>query len=287
MNINWYPGHMKKTMESIQKNLSMVDIVFELIDARIPYSSQNPVIDEILKDKTRLILLNKMDLASIEGNQMWSKYLSEKKLSYIFIDSLKGSGINDLIKLAHFKTADKRESYKKRGVINKPIRAMILGIPNVGKSTLINTLSGRRGAKTGNKPGITKSNQWIKLKGEMELLDTPGILWSKFGDPQVGLNLAFIGSIRDEILDTETLALSLIERLLEIKPVLLEKRYDISIKDKNPLDTMIEIGKRRGCIVKGGEIDYTKTSDIILDEFRKGIIGRYTLELPINNDNNG
>jgi len=286
MNINWYPGHMKKTKESIEKHLSMVDLVFELIDARIPYSSQNPIIDEILKDKLRIIILNKKDLASDYANKLWSDYFQKEGLDYVFLDSLSGSGISDLIKMAHDKTSEKRKTYKKRGVINRPIRAMILGIPNVGKSTLINTLSGRKGTRTGNKPGITKSNQWIKIRGELELLDTPGILWPKFEDPDVGLNLAYIGSIRDEILDTETLALKLIEKLVKINPNLLENRYNISTQAKGHLDIMIEIGKKRGCIIKGGEVDFTKTADIILDEFRKGIIGRYTLELPVKSDIN-
>ncbi|MBC8590491.1 ribosome biogenesis GTPase YlqF [Wansuia hejianensis] len=281
MNINWYPGHMKKTREAIEKNLSLVDLVIELIDARIPYSSQNPLIDSIVKNKPRIVVLNKSDLANYESNRRWQDYFSVKGLPTVLLNSVNGKGIDQLMKLANIVTEEKRKSYEKRGVINKPIRAMIIGIPNVGKSTLINTLAGRKGAKTGNKPGVTKSNQWIKTKVNLELLDTPGILWPKFEDKNVGLNLAFTGSIKDEILDIETLALNLIEKLIKIAPESLEKRYKIGINNDTPLDTMIKIGEKRGCIIKGGEVDYTKVANIVLDEFRKGIIGNITLELPV------
>lgn len=280
MNINWYPGHMKKTRESIQKSLPMVDVVFELIDSRIPSSSQNPVIDSILGDKPRIIILNKSDLASNQGNKLWQDYFMSKGIRSVLLDSLSGKGIDRLLELSYEATDIKRKAYEKRGVINRPTRAMILGIPNVGKSTLINTLSGRKGAKTGNKPGITKTNQWIKTKGNLELLDTPGILWPKFEDQEVGLNLAFTGAIKDEILDIETLCLKLIERLANYFPNLLNSRYNIEIEGKTYLDVMEEIGRRRGCIIKGGEIDYTKVSHIVLDEFRKGIIGAISLEFP-------
>lgn len=280
MNINWYPGHMKKTKESLSKNLSMVDIVYELLDARIPISSQNPIVDDIVKDKPRIKILNKSDLSNGRSNKLWKDYYEKKGISTIFMNSVSGKGIDELIALSLEKTKVKRESYLKKGVQNKPIRVMILGIPNVGKSTLINSLAGRKGAKIGNKPGITKMNQWIKTKGGLELLDTPGILWPKFEDKKVGLNLAFIGSIKDEILDIETLALKLIEKLLGFAPENLEKRYGISTENKSPLEIMEEIGFKRGCIIKGGEIDYTKVSTILLDEFRKGKIGNITLELP-------
>ncbi|OLS01743.1 ribosome biogenesis GTPase YlqF [Tissierella creatinophila] len=280
MNINWYPGHMKKTKESLEKNLSMVDIVYELLDARIPFSSQNPIIDDIIKNKPRITILNKSDLANSRDNKLWKEHFEKQDISTIFMNSLLGKGIDELIKLSLEKTNDKRERYIAKGVQNKPIRVMILGIPNVGKSTLINSLSGRKGAKIGNKPGITKMNQWIKTKGGLELLDTPGILWPKFEDKKVGLNLAFIGSIKDEILDIETLALNLIEILMKTYPTNLEKRYNIGIGNKSPLEVMEEIGSKRGCKIRGGEIDYTKVSTIVLDEFRKGTIGNITLELP-------
>lgn len=271
---------MKKTRESIQKSLTMVDIVFELIDARIPASSRNPVIDSIVGEKPRIVILNKSDLASSSGNKLWQEYFLENSISSVCLEALSGKGIDKLLQLSFDITDEKRKAYEKRGVINRPTRAMILGIPNVGKSTLINSLAGRKGAKTGNRPGVTKSNQWIKTKGTLELLDTPGILWPKFEDPEVGLNLAFTGAIKDEILDIETLALKLIERLANYFPNLLNNRYNIEIEGKSYLDIMEEIGKKRGCIIKGGEIDYTKVSNIILDEFRKGVIGNITLEFP-------
>ena len=280
MNINWYPGHMKKTREAIQKNLPLVDVVFELLDARIPYSSQNPVIDSIVKDKPRIIILNKSDLANDKSNSLWQNHYRDSDVPSILFNSLSGKGVENILKLASEVLKDKRKSYEDRGVINRPIRAMILGIPNVGKSTLINTLSGRKGTRTGNKPGITKVNQWIKIKGSLELLDTPGILWPKFEEEVVGLNLAFTGAIKDEILDTETLALKLIEVLMNIAPESLMKRYNIELQNATPLEIMESIANRRGCILKRGEFDYTKTSNIVLDEFRKGVIANITLELP-------
>ncbi len=280
MNINWYPGHMKKTRESIEKSLTLVDIVFELIDARIPISSRNPIIDNILGNKPRIVILNKSDLASEEGNKLWEEYFFKKGLKVVCIDALSGNGIDRLIRLSNQLYEEKKQNYEKRGVIRRPIRAMILGIPNVGKSTLINTLAKKKSAKTGNKPGITKSNQWIKTKSNLELLDTPGILWPKFEDKQVGLNLAFTGAIKDEILDRETLALKLIETLAKNFPNLLKSRYNVEIIDKTYLEIMEEIGRKRGALVKGGEIDYSKVSNIVLDEFRKGVIGRITLEYP-------
>ncbi len=280
MNINWYPGHMKKTRESIEKNLKMVDIVYELIDARAPYSSRNPLIDVIVKDKPRIIILNKYDLANQSANQEWQKYFERKKVKTVLLNSIKGKGIDKLIDISYELTAEKRKGFKERGVVSRPMRAMILGIPNVGKSTLINSLSGRKGAKTGNRPGVTRVNQWIKIKGELELLDTPGILWPKFEDPTIGLNLAFTGAIKDKILDTETLALRLTEKLIEISPNLLENRYNIDLEGKTGLEVMDAIGRRRGAIMRANEVDYTKVSNIILDEFRKGIIGNITLEYP-------
>ena len=280
MKINWYPGHMKKTRESIEKNLKMVDLVYELIDARAPRSSQNPLIESIVGDKPRIVILNKADLADQNANKEWQEYFKENNISSVMVNSMQGRGVDKLIDLSYEVTAEKRKAYEKRGIINRPIRVMIIGIPNVGKSTLINSLSGRRGAKVGNRPGVTKTNQWIKIKGKLELLDTPGILWPKFEDPKVGLNLAFTGAIKDEILDTETLALRLIERLMEVAPRMLETRYKIQIEDRSPLEVMELMGQSRGCIIRGGEIDYTKISNIVLDEFRKGVIGNITLEYP-------
>lgn len=283
MQINWYPGHMKKTKDSIKKNLPLVDIVYEVIDARVPYSSQNPDIDTILQNKPRLIIMNKSDLASEKSNKIWQDYFKEnyEQTRVIFVDSIKRKGIDNIIDSSYELTKEKRKSMMARGVIKKPIRAMIVGVPNVGKSTLINSLSKRKGAKIGNKPGITRANQWIKIKGDLELLDTPGMLWPKFEDKDVGLNLGFTGAIKDELLDIEVLTMRLVEKLNLISPNLLEKRYNVYVKDKSSIDIIIDIGKKRGCIVKGGEVDFNKACEIILDEFRKGVIGRVTLELPI------
>ncbi|WP_416198061.1 MAG: ribosome biogenesis GTPase YlqF [Sporanaerobacter sp.] len=280
MNINWYPGHMKKTKESIKKNLQLVDIIYELLDARIPISSENPDIDNIVGDKPRIVILNKSDLSSHEGNIKWQQYYQNKGIASVLVDSLNNKGLSELIDISNKLMKEKKLKLEKKGIKNRPIRAMIVGIPNVGKSTLINSLSGRRGAKTGNRPGVTKANQWIKLKGNLELLDTPGILWPKFEDESVGLNLAFTGAIKDELLDIESLAFKLVERLVDTYPELLENRYNITVCGKTIYEIVENIAQNRGCISKGQEIDFTKVSNIIIDDFRKGRIGRITLELP-------
>ena len=283
MNINWYPGHMKKTKESIKKSLSMVDIVYEIIDARIPYSSRNPETDNIIGDKPRLLIMAKKDLADEMANNLWEKYFENKGIQSVNVNSLNNDGINDIIDMSYKLTEEKMKKLEKKGIKNRPIRAIIIGIPNVGKSTLINSLSKRKGAKVGNKPGITKANQWIKIKGNLELLDTPGILWPKFEDKTIALNLAFTGAIKDELLDIETLALELVKKLNSISTEMLSSRYNISTVEKSPYDIIIEIGRKRGCVVKGGEIDFLKASNLLLDDFRKGQLGKITLELPPEN----
>lgn len=280
MNINWYPGHMKKTKEAIKKSLSLVDIVYEIVDSRIPISSQNPDIDGIIGDKPRIKILNKSDLADEKSNIEWIEYFKKVGLPAVLVDSINNKGLDDLINLSYILTEGKRKRLELKGIKNKPIRAMIVGIPNVGKSTLINSLSKRKGAKVGNRPGVTKSNQWIKVKGNIELLDTPGILWPKFEDKNVALNLAFTGAIKDELLDIENLTIKLVEKLNTISEDYIQKRYKVSIEDKSPYEIIVEIGKKRGCIISGGEVDFSKACNIILDEFRKGVMGRITLELP-------
>lgn len=280
MNINWYPGHMKKTKEAIKKSLSLVDIVYEIVDSRIPISSQNPDIDGIIGDKPRIKILNKSDLADEKSNIEWIEYFKKVGIPAILVDSINNKGLDDLINLSYILTEGKRKRLELKGIKNKPIRAMIVGIPNVGKSTLINSLSKRKGAKVGNRPGVTKSNQWIKVKGNIELLDTPGILWPKFEDKNVALNLAFTGAIKDELLDIENLTIKLVEKLNTISEDYIQKRYKVSIEDKSPYEIIVEIGKKRGCIISGGEVDFSKACNIILDEFRKGVMGRITLELP-------
>lgn len=278
MNINWYPGHMKKTLERLNNDLKLVDIVIELIDARIPLSSKNPEIEKIIEDKNNILVLNKKDLADELITSDWIKYYENKYSKVIAINSLNNRDINYLVKTIKEVDSNRINKKREKGVIGGTTRAMIVGIPNVGKSTLINSLSNRRGAKVGDTPGVTKTNQWIKTKHDIELLDTPGVLWPKFEDPKIGKNIAFIGSIRDDILDTETLALRLIEKLLEIKPRSIENRYKINIEDKTPLEIMEEIARNRGAILRGNEIDYTRVANIILDEYRSGLLTRITLE---------
>lgn len=283
MNINWYPGHMKKTKESIERNLSMVDIVYEIIDARIPYSSRNPIIDEIIGDKPRLIIMAKEDLADDRANKTWDIYFNQRGISSLRVNNLKNISLDHIVNISNRLTREKMEKLRKKGIKHRPIRAMIIGIPNVGKSTLINNLSGRRGARVGNKPGVTRANQWIKIKGNLELLDTPGILWPKFEDKDIALNLAITGAIKDELLDLETLAMELVKKLNFISPRLLRDRYGIDSKAGSAYDIINEIGRKRGCIIQGGEVDFHQASNLLLDEFRKGRIGRISLELPEDN----
>lgn len=277
MNINWYPGHMKKTSDSIKENLKKVDVVLELIDARAPKASENPMIPELIGDKPRILIFNKGDLADPRENNRWMDYYKSKKINVVSVNSNTGKGIGDLLDEVDKVMEGKRAKDKDKGIISEQVRAMIIGIPNVGKSTLINSLASRKSAKTGNKPGITRTNQWIKVENRMLLLDTPGVLWPKFESEELALNLAYTGSIKDEVIPKDDVALKLIEKLGREYPKLLEERFNISLKE-NPLENMEEIAKKRGAIMRGNEIDYSRVTDIILDEFRKGTIGRITLE---------
>lgn len=275
-NINWYPGHMKKTRELIQENLKMVDMVIEVIDARIPVSSRNPIIDEIVKDKKRVIILNKSDLSDRTENDKWAKYFEQQGNLVLTMNCMAGAGVNQLYKLLQ-KEQDKKNADK---VLKKPLRLMIVGVPNVGKSSLINRMTGKKSAQTGDRPGVTRGKQWLTLKNSMQLLDTPGILWPKFEDPKAGLDLAFCGSIRDEILDTATLAMELIGVLQEHYPKLLMERYKLDEEDlgEMPLETMENIARKRGFLLPGKKIDYERCGRTVLDEFRGGKIGNITLE---------
>lgn len=272
--INWYPGHMKKTRELISENLKLVDMVIEVIDARIPISSRNPVIDEIVGQKPRIILLNKSDLADASQNKAWSEHFEAQGFYGMTMNCMSGSGVKEL-----FKLLEKQKTAKNRDQIrNKPFRLMIVGVPNVGKSSLINRMTGKKSTKTGDKPGVTKGKQWLTLSNGMQLLDTPGILWPKFEDPKAGLDLAFCGSIKDEILDTASLALELIKVLQAEYPQQLVARYKIDGVCEEALDTMEKIAIRRGWILSGKRIDYERCGRTLLDEFRAGLIGRITLE---------
>ena len=277
MNLNWYPGHMKKTSESIKNNLKKVDIVLELIDARAPRASENPMIPNLIGDKPRILIFNKGDLADSGENKSWMDYYKNQNIPAVSVNSNTGKGINDLLDLVDQVMENKRQRDKGKGILSKEVRAMIIGIPNVGKSTLINSLANRKSAKTGNKPGITRTNQWIKVEDRMLLLDTPGVLWPKFESEELALNLAFIGSIKDEVIPKEEVALKLVELLGKKYPDLLEKRYGVETS-QSPLEIMEEIARKRGAIMRGNEVDYSRVTDIILDEFRKGVIGNITLE---------
>lgn len=273
-NINWYPGHMKKTREMIQSNLKLVDIIIEILDARIPNSSKNPIINEITANKKRIILLNKADLADKRETSEWIRLFEKEGYKAIEIDALTGRGIDKLYKILNEFQAERDE--KKRN--SRPLRIMILGVPNVGKSSLINRLSGRKSTKTGNKPGITKGKQWITLENGMQLLDTPGILWPKFEEPEVGLNLAFAGSIKDEILEIQDIGLELIGFLADNYPEEFMNRYKLSGLSDDKLANMEALALKRGFILPGKRIDYERTARTVIDEFRAGKIGKITLE---------
>lgn len=278
MNYQWYPGHMTKAKRMMQENIRLIDLVIELVDARVPLSSRNPDIDELGKGKSRLILLNKADLADEKRTKAWFSYFKEKGFFVLAINARTKESMKAIQNIVAEACREKIERDRKRGIINRPVRAMVVGIPNVGKSTFINSFAGKACTKTGNKPGVTKGKQWIRLNKGLELLDTPGILWPKFEDQQVGLKLAMIGSMNDEILNTEELAVSLIAYLQEEYSGLLEKRYQIMSEE--PIKILEEIGEKRKCFLKGEQLDYRKTSNLIIDDFRSGRLGKITLEFP-------
>lgn len=276
MNINWYPGHMKKSLDRIKSDLKLVDLCCIVLDARIPYASFNPILDAVLEDKPRMYLLNKKDLAEEHENDLWLQYLS-KKHPALLIDARDNRVVQSIEKQAKIELKERWDYFAQKNITRKSVRLMLCGIPNCGKSTLINTIAGRSGAKVGNTPGVTRQNQWIKRDG-IELLDTPGVLWPKFEDDHVGYSLSFVQSIKDEILDTESLTLKLIETLEKVSPQALNNRYDVETKGKTALQIMQDVALKRGFIMKRGEIDYTRVANSILDEFRKGMLGRITLE---------
>lgn len=279
MHFQWYPGHMTKAKRMMQENIKLIDLVIELVDARIPVSSRNPDIDELGKNKSRMILLNKADLAEDKWNDAWAEYFREKGFFVVKVNSKKGGGLKSIQGVIQEACKEKMERDRKRGILNRPVRAMVVGIPNVGKSTFINALAGKACAKTGNKPGVTKGKQWIRLNKQVELLDTPGILWPKFEDQEVGLRLAFIGSIKDEILNTEELAAELIKFLNANYPGVLEEKYGVEPSD-DAYVLLAGIARSRNCLLKGSELDTEKAALLLLDDFRNGKLGRLTLEYP-------
>ncbi len=279
MNFQWYPGHMTKAKRMMQENIKLIDLVIELVDARVPLASRNPDIDELGKNKARLILLNKADLAEDRKNDEWKAYFEGRGFFCVKVNSKKGGGLKSIQNVIQEACQEKIERDRKRGILNRPVRAMVVGIPNVGKSTFINSLAGKAAAKTGNKPGVTKGKQWIRLNKQVELLDTPGILWPKFEDQSVGLKLAFIGSIKDEILQVEELGAELIRFLYQVYPGVLESKYGIE-KAEDPYVSLNRIAESRHCLVRGNELDAEKAARLLMDDFRNGKLGRLTLEYP-------
>ncbi len=278
MNIQWYPGHMTKTKRMMQEDISLVDVVIELIDARIPYSSKNPDIDELAKNKKRVIILNKEDLADPAETDKWQSRFESLGYSVVRVNSINGKGVKDIAPLCTELMKEKLEALKARGRIFKPIRAMIVGIPNVGKSTLINKLVGKSMAKTGDKAGVTRGKQWVRVIKGFELLDTPGILWPKFEDKNVGIRLAATGAVNDDIIDREELACNLISMLSELYPNAVENRYGFSPEDMKPYEVLEKIGEVRGFKKAGNETDTKRTANIFIDEFRAAKLGRITLD---------
>lgn len=280
MAIQWFPGHMAKTRKQISEDIKLVDVIYELLDARIPMSSRNPEIDKIVGDKPRVVLLNKADMADDKINKLWTDYFKKQGTECVLLSCKTGEGIDKIQSVTKTLLAEKNEKRKSRGIVDDSIKAMIVGVPNVGKSTLINKLSGRAGAKTGDRPGVTTGKQWINVKGNFKLLDTPGILWPKFEDEKVGFSLAFTGAIKDEIMDIEELAYKLTDILKELYPDFLNTRYNVKAENFEAWDLVEEIGRKRGCIISGGNVDTERASNLIIDEFRQTKIGRISLEKP-------
>lgn len=279
MQFQWYPGHMTKAKRQMQEDIKLIDIIIELVDARIPLSSRNPDIDDLGKNKARLILMNKSDLADEKVSSQWRDFFKAKGYFVVSLDARARNNMKIIQNEIMEACKEKIERDLRRGIKNRPVRAMVVGIPNVGKSTFINTYAGRACAKTGNKPGVTKGKQWIRLNKNVELLDTPGILWPKFEDQIVGLRLALIGSIKDEILNTDELAMELLKLILKHYKGALSERYGVE-ESEDTVKVLTQIAENRNCIGRGNELDYSKAASLVIDEFRSGKIGRFTIEFP-------
>jgi len=286
MQFQWYPGHMTKAKRQMQEDIKLIDLVIELVDARIPLSSRNPDIDELGKNKARLIIMNKSDLSDENQNKEWAAYFKKMGYYVVGLDARTKTGMKTVTNVVMEACKEKIERDRRRGILNRPVRAMVVGIPNVGKSTFINSYAGKACAKTGNKPGVTKGKQWIRLNKNLELLDTPGILWPKFEDQMVGLRLALIGSINDNIVDTTTMSLELIVVLSQYYPEVLANRYGIDTlsepaKDVKEAHKLLEtIAIKRSCLLKGGAPDVDRAAAFVIDDFRSTKLGNITLELP-------
>ena len=278
MHFQWYPGHMTKARRMMQENIKLIDLIIELVDARVPLSSRNPDIDELGKNKARLILLNKSDLAEERINDEWIDYFKDRGYSAVKVNSKKGGGMNQIRSAIQEACKEKTERDRKRGILNRPVRAMVVGIPNVGKSTFINSLAGKACAKTGNKPGVTKGKQWIRLNKNVELLDTPGILWPKFEDQEAALRLAATGAIAGDVFNSSEVVMSLLKTLSVMAPAILREKYDIEDTGADPQLLLEEAGRRRGCLLSGGAIDYDRAEMVVLNDFRSGKLGKITLD---------
>lgn len=278
--IQWFPGHMAKARRLVQENLRLVDVVIELLDARIPLSSRNPMIDQILGQKPRLVVLNKADLADQLVTKGWIEYLTTDTSKVVEVDSVSGRGFSEVPKVAQQLFAGQRAKLLAMGRRPRAVRCIVVGIPNVGKSSFINRLSRRKSTKTGNTPGLTKGKQWIKINQDFELLDTPGILWPKFEDPDVGFRLAATGAIREQILNIEEVALYLLKMLLQLNPNGIMVRYKLNELHEEPLELLNQIGAKRGLLISGGMVDIHKAAVLVLKEFREGKMGRVSLEIP-------
>lgn len=282
MHINWYPGHMKKTKELIQKNLKLVDVVVELLDARIPISSRNPQIDELVGQKPRVVLLNKYDLCDQRILKDWIQYYKDRGIVAIPINSISGDGVKTLLKQVKVETKPLVDKMKSQGRVPRAIRMMIVGIPNVGKSSLINKLVGKKAAKTGNKPGVTKGKQWIRVRDDIELFDTPGILWPKIDDQESGLNLAFTGAINDETLIIEDIGFYLVKRIAEKYPDVMVKRYklEMDFEEVETIEIVDAIAKFKNFYDRSKDVDYNRVAKLVINDFRSGRLGHITLEQP-------
>lgn len=281
MEFQWYPGHMSKAKRIMQEDIKLIDLIIELVDARIPLSSRNPDIDDLGRNKARLILLNKSDLSDDKYNAQWAAYFEEKGFYVLKVDSKSGAGLRLINGIVQEACKEKLERDKRRGIQNRPIRAMVVGIPNVGKSTFINSYAKKAATKTGNKPGVTKGKQWIKLNKNLELLDTPGILWPKFEDQTVGMRLAFIGSIKDELNNMEELSMELIKFIAAHYSGCLQERYEVD-EALEPYRVLEGVALNRHCILKGNRLDTEKAARLLIDDFRSGKLGKITLEFPEN-----